>query len=77
MKYIVEYEARKGDTDCFMEEFDNREEAITAAERQWNHLTTREQEKNTVYVLESINQDEKAEDHFDGNPIWQDGEEIQ
>lgn len=38
MKYIVEYEVRKGDTDCFMEE--------------------------------------DAEDHFDGNPIWQDGEEL-
>lgn len=40
------------------------------------HLTAREQEKNTVYVLESINPDEEAEDHFDGNPIWQDGVEL-
>jgi hypothetical protein len=77
MKYIVMEEARRGDSDCFTKEFDSREEAITAADIQWGYLTAREQEKNTVYVIESINPDEEAEDHFDGFPIWQDGEEIQ
>lgn len=76
MKYIVEYEERNRVSDCFTEEFDDREEAITTAERQWNHLTNMEQRKNTVYVLESINPDEDAMDHFDGNPIWQDGVEL-
>lgn len=76
MKYIVEYEARKGDSDCFTEEYESREEAVEAAERQWNHLTIMEQRKNTVFVLESINPDEDAEDHFDGNPIWVDGVEL-
>ena len=75
MKYIVMEEARKGNSDCFTWEYESREEAISQAEMIWHHLTSGEQKKNTVWVLDSINPDEDAENHFDGFPIWTDGED--
>ena len=68
MKYIVFDERKSGD--FFTEEFDNRDEAIKSAEYDWNRRTSHDK-KNTeaFYVLESVNSDVDAEDHFDGDII--------
>lgn len=67
MMYIVmDYK----DEELFTEEFDSAEEAIIAAEYGWNHLTDKEKQKRESYfVLESVNPDEEAEDHLDGNIV--------
>lgn len=70
MKYIVFDEMKNGTGDIFSTEHETREEAIQAAQRQWEHLTFREQRQRNVYVLESVNPDEDAMDHFDGRTIW-------
>ncbi len=71
MKYIVEDERRDLTGDVFTQEFNNKDEAINAAQKQWDHLTGREQAQRRVYVLESINPDEEAQDHYDGNIIYE------
>lgn len=44
--------------------------ALAWAEYSWGMLTDREKKERTAfYVLESVNPDEDAEDHFDGDPI--------
>ena len=68
MKYLVIDERL---VDTFTTEFETKKEALAEAEWKWNRLTEIEK-KNHVkafYVLESVNPDEEAEDHFDGNPI--------
>ena len=70
MKYIVFDEMKNGTGDIFSTEHETKEEAIAAAQRQWEHLTFREQRQRNVYVLESVNPDEDAMDHFDGNTVW-------
>lgn len=55
--------------DLFNEEFATVEEALERAEYVWNHLTSREKNNRELYVLESVNPDEEAENHFDGNKI--------
>ena len=71
MKYII-IDERKGHPESFSSaETDDREHAIASAENQWyKYLTDRERAVRTIYVLESINPDEEAPDHFDGNVIW-------
>ena len=71
MKYIVMQEKKKGASDIFTTEFNDRHEAIKSAKNQWDYLTYREKKQNRVYVLESINPDEEAENHFDGNIIYE------
>ena len=66
-KYIVIAE-RNGD--IFTSEFNDREVAIKQAVYQYYHLTARERKAQSLYVLESVNPDEEAEDHLDGNIIW-------
>lgn len=67
MKYIV-MDWRK--SDLFTEEFDNAEQAIKEAQKQWDYLTKHDQKtREAFYVLESDNPDEDAENHFDGTPI--------
>lgn len=67
MKYIV-MDYRDGD--LFTEEFDSVEEAITSAEYGWNHLTAKEKQTRESYiVLESVNPDEEAENHLDGDVV--------
>jgi len=74
MKYIVSDEPRNYTSgDIFNDEFDTLDQAISAADNQWSHLTFNEKKARTIYVLESINPDEEAPDHFDGMPIWKDG----
>ena len=64
MKYLVVY-ATRGDE--FVEEFDNKEEAFKNADYQWSHLTRNEKRDCEFYVLESVNPDEEAENHMDGD----------
>ena len=69
MRYIVINERKSGD--FFTEEFDNKDEAINSAKYDWNRLTEHDKkDTERFYVLESINPDEDADDHFDGNPIF-------
>lgn len=56
--------------DFFPDEFNEKEKAIKAAEYAWDHLTENEQKKcSAFYVLESVNPDEEAMDHYDGDYI--------
>lgn len=70
MKYIIVDERKDGNGDFHSTETDVKEIAIRAAQTEWGYLTDREKAQRTVYVLESINPDEEAIDHFDGNVIW-------
>lgn len=77
MQFIVIDERRPNapePDDMFCTEWENKEQAIDRAEYEWYHLTYQEKKRRTIYVLVSVNPDEDAEDHFDGNIIWQDGE---
>lgn len=67
MKYIVVDELKN---DMFTEEFETKEEAVKAADEEWDRLTESDKNRRTsYYVLESSNPDEEAEDHFDGDII--------
>lgn len=67
MKYIV-MDYRDGD--LFTEEFSTAEEAIVAAEYGWNHLTDNEKsEREEFFILKSINPDDDAENHLDGDIV--------
>lgn len=70
MKYIVVDEKRNGFGDEFTREFDDRNDAIEEAKNQWYYLTKSEKKVRKVYVIESVNPDEDAMDHMDGNFIW-------
>ena len=67
MKYII-IDERKND--FLTEEFESKDEAIKTAKSDWDRRTAYDK-KNTkaYYVLESVNPDEDADDHYDGNPI--------
>lgn len=67
MKYIImDYVGG----DCFTTEFEGREEALQEAEGQWECLTRYDQKRITeFYVLESVNPDEDAPDHYDGDIV--------
>ena len=67
MKYIV-MDYKSGE--LFTEEFDSEEEAIVAAEYDWEHLSEYDKaQRESFIVLESINPDEEAENHLDGNIV--------
>ena len=67
MKYIV-MDYKGGD--LFTEEFATAEEAIVSAEYSWEHLTDKEKmHRESFFVLESINPDEEAENHLDGDIV--------
>nr|DAG62751.1 MAG TPA: hypothetical protein [Caudoviricetes sp.] len=67
MKYII-IDIKKGD--IFTEEFDSKEEALKWSDVEWNKLSKYDQsQREAFYVLETINPDEEAENHFDGNII--------
>lgn len=68
MRYIV-IDERKND--FFTEEFESKDEAIKTAKSDWNRRTEHDKKRTErFYVLESVNPDEDADDHFDGNPIF-------
>lgn len=67
MKYIVIDQTK---TDWFTTEFDNKEDAIKEADYQFSKLTKNDlKRREDFYVLESVNPDEYADNHFDGNVI--------
>lgn len=67
MKYII---MDFKDGDFFADEFDSKDEALREAEEQWEQLTKRDRERREAfYVLESINPDEDAPDHYDGDIV--------
>jgi hypothetical protein len=67
MKYII-IDIKKGDV--FTEEFDSKEEALKRSDVEWNKLSEYDQrQRKAFYVLEAINPDEEAENHFDGSII--------
>ena len=67
MKYILIDQTM---TDSFDEEFNNLEEAIKAGDRAFDQLTEHDKKQRTAfYLLESINPDESAENHYDGNIV--------
>jgi DNA primase catalytic subunit len=68
MKYIL---MQTFGIDTFTEEFETADKAIQAGKNEWARLSDTDR-KNCAefYVLESVNPDEDAEDHLDGNPIW-------
>ena len=70
MKYIIIDESRSGWGDTFTGETNDREQAVRKAKRDWDHLTAAEKKKSRIYVLESVSPDEDAEDHFDGDIVW-------
>lgn len=57
-------------TDMFTQEFDSKESAIKCADKEFERLTKSDLAYRTeFYVLESVNPDEDAPDHFDGEVI--------
>jgi len=72
MKYVV-IDARDGDV--WTSEHDNLEDAIADAKQRWYHLTADEKDESNFYILESQNPDEEAEDHLDGDTVWEPWEE--
>ena len=69
MKYILF--DKRDDGQIFTEEFENKEEAIRRADITWERYITDNEKRHIVefYVLESVNSDEDAEDHWDGNYV--------
>ena len=67
MKYIY---AREIKGDIFTEEFATAEETISHGDNEWDGLTQHDRDRTTAaYILESVNPDEDAPDHLDGNII--------
>ena len=67
MKYLV-IDERKYDT--FAEEFDTKEEATAFADDEWKKLVKADKDSTVAYyILESVNEDEEADDHFDGDIV--------
>lgn len=67
-KYIV-FDERK-DGQVFTEEFESRHAAFKSANDEWNCRTEHDKKKTSAfYVLESVNPDEDAEDHYDGDIV--------
>lgn len=67
MKYII-MDEKNGD--LFNREYETEKEAVEQAEKEWNSLSEHDKKQRTAYyVLESINPDEEAENHFDGNVV--------
>ena len=68
MKYIIIDQIKNGD--LFTEEFETKNEAIEAAQASWNHLSPLDKSRReSFYVLESVNADEEAVDHLDGDTV--------
>lgn len=66
MKYLV---ITSYTTDEFVSEFETKEEALAHADRIWGSTSDADKKKGRFYVLESVNPDEDAENHYDGNII--------
>lgn len=65
------------DGDQFEDYFDTAEEAIEAARIGWNQLSNDEKKhRDSFYVLRSINPDREAENHFDGEILFDAMKEV-
>ena len=67
MEYIY-ITGKKGNE--WSEEYFTKKEAINAANYEWDHMC--EADKKSIdyaYILKSVNPDEDAPDHFDGDII--------
>ena len=51
-------------------ESNDKDELIKRCKHDWGYLTDKEKKNHYSYVLESVNPDEDAEDHYDGNPVF-------
>lgn len=68
MKYVVIDQTK---TDWFTSEYATKEEAIQACKDDFGRLTTTDRNKRVAfYVLESVNPDEDADNHLDGDVIY-------
>ena len=67
-KYIVIHDING---DSFTTGFDKVEDAIADAQTQWRYLTRNEKKKSHIYVLESANPDVEADNHLDGNIVYE------
>lgn len=68
MKYIY-ISGTEHDQD--VTESDNKEELIELAKRDWARMCADDKKRTFVhYVLESVNPDEDADNHFDGNILF-------
>ena len=68
MRYLVIDETKGMDT--FVKEFETKEEAIHSADAEFERLTAYDKkQRSAFYVLKSVNPDEEADDHFDGDII--------
>lgn len=65
MKYVL-IDVSRGDQ--FEKEFDNKEEALRQGELDFAKVTPADH-CTEFYLLESINPDEEAENHFDGDIV--------
>ena len=67
MRFLV-IDVKNGDS--FEKAFATREEAIAYADREWKSLTEYDKkQREEFYVLESVTDDEEAENRFDGDVI--------
>ena len=71
MKYLVCNEWLFGSFDTDVKEFEDRDKAIDQAKEDWRTMSVKERKKFNVYVLESVNPDEDADNHYDGNIIYE------
>lgn len=59
------------DVDVFEKEFDTAEAALREGCFDWDRMTKNERKAcKSFYVLESVNPDEEAENHFDGDIVF-------
>lgn len=68
MKYIAIFQEQN---DEFTKEFETEAEAVNHLKKEYEHLS--EYDKNrykAVYVLKSINPDEYAVNHYDGDIVY-------
>lgn len=73
MKYIMEIE---GGYDVDVREFENSDEALKEAEDFWRRTSEDDKKTMKITVLESVNPDVNADNHYDGNPIKIWGEQL-
>lgn len=70
MKYIFMHE-RQGDSWIDCTGYDDLRKAIKSAEIIWESLTWQQRGKVKFFgIIESVNPDEEAPDHGDGEVVW-------
>lgn len=72
MKYIAQMAYKHRMIDELILETDDREEAIAAAKKMFNRLSEHDKKELAfLNVFESINPDPEADDHLDGDIIFE------